>query len=183
LLKRFILNFFLVLALIIALLIPAFSENMYIQVIGERVNIRFENNLNSMIIAKARKGDIYKLKSEKGNWCEITLFSGESRYIHKSLGKIISYIPAFPESESTRQAIFHELAEAKNRAMKEANQKFPADIYDSGYKNINYAHILEDRYKLEIFHRYDVQPPIYWQLIAEAAKKDWKHLKISMSTL
>lgn len=173
-LNRSVICFSIILILCTTHLIPAFPENMYIQVIGKRVNIRFENNLNSMIIAKARKGDIYKLKSEKENWYEITIFSGESRYIHKSLGKIISYIPAFPESESTRRAIFQELGEAKDRAIKEAKEKFPADIYDNIYKNISYAHSLEDRYKLEIFHRYKVQPPIYWQLISEAEKKGWE---------
>lgn len=172
--KRFAFCFSLISILIIGDLTPLFSEDIYIQVMKERVNIRLENNLSSAIIAKARKGDIYKLKSEKGNWYEITLFSGENRYIHRSLGKIISYISTLPESESTRRAIFHELGEAKDRAINDANKIFPPDIYDNIYKNINYAHILEDRYKLEIFHRYKVQPPIYWQLMAEGAKKDWE---------
>ena len=172
-LKRSVIYISIILILGAADLIPVFSGDMYIQVMGERVNIRLENNLNSMIVAQAVKSDIYRLKSEKGNWYEITIFSGESRYIHESLGKIISYIPALPKSETTRQAIFHELGEAKDRAVSEANEKFPPDVYDNIYKNINYAHILEDRYKLEIFHRYKVQPPIYWQLIAEAEKKGW----------
>jgi len=162
---------FLCLLLILLLgVTPVFSEDKYIQVTGEKVNIRFKNNSNSTIIAKAKKGDIFELISEKGNWFEINIFSGEYRYIHKSLGKIVSYVPALPQSESNRKAIFHELLMIEDKADSEANRKYPGDIY----KMIDYCRILDDRYKLEIFHCYNVQPPIYTKLIVEGVKKGWK---------
>lgn len=159
----------LTLILIIPGLTLLFSEDKYIKVMRERVNIRYENNLKSIIIAKARKSDIFKLTSEKGDWYEITVFSGDYRYIYRSLAKIILYLPSLPKSESTRRAVFLELVEAKNQVIIDTNKKLPTSIYNK----IDYSRILEDRYKLEIFHRYNIQPPTYWQLIAEGERKGW----------
>lgn len=149
-------------------------EERYVQVMKTRVNIRHENSVLSIIVAKARKGDIFKLASEKRNWYEVVIFSGEYRYIHKTLGKEISYFPSLPKSESIRREIFRELIEAKEQAMIDANKKLPANINNK----IDYSRILEDRYKLEMFHRYQIQSPIYWQLISEGARKGWENIKL-----
>ena len=170
--RKFILISSLVLLLISADITTLFSADKHIQITGENVNIRLKNTTGSTLVAKAKKGNIFEFVSEKGNWFEINMFTGEYRYIHKSLGKIVSYVPVLPKSEATRKAIFHELGEAEDKAMLEADKKYPPSV--DIYKNIDYCRILEDRYKLEIFNRYEVQPPIYTKLIVEGATKGWK---------
>jgi len=167
--KRLILFISLVLLLFVVDLTLVFSGDNYIQVTRENVNIRLKSSSSSTIITKVKKEDIFEFISEKDNWYEINMFSGEYRYIHKSFGKIISYVPTLPKSESIRKAIFHELCEAEDKADIKAAAKYPNDTF----KYIDYSRILDDRYKLEIFHRYNVQPPIYTKLIVEGAKKGW----------
>jgi hypothetical protein len=150
------------------IILPLFGQN-YIQVIKSEVNIRFSPSPSSEIITQANKGDIFTLENEKGVWFTINMFSGEYRYIHKSLCKKIEYVISLPKSEKYRKTIFLAILSAEDKAQREADQKYPNDIY----KNIDYARLLNDKYKLEVFNQFDVHSPVYSKIIVEGIKKHW----------
>ena len=41
-------------------------------------------------------------------------------------------------------------------------------------KNINYERALRDRYELDIYHRFGVQPPLRAKIAVEGIKKNWR---------
>jgi hypothetical protein len=90
------------------------------------------------------------------------MFSGEYRYVNKSMVIPTTYTISLP-STSVCQNVFHLLEKAEDRALDEANKKYPIDIY----KNIDYERLLVDKYKLIIFHNFNIQPPIYIKLIVK----------------
>lgn len=155
------------------------KETTYIQVIVKTVNIRTRPTTKSVIVVKARKGDVFELKGEKRNWCKITMFSGEYRYIYKKLTKKIKYNVNLPKSESTRKAIYKDTGEAENRAQEDADKKYPVStryghsIDENINKNIDYMRLLNDRYKLRIIHNYGVKTPDYDEIVLEGMKKGW----------
>ena len=102
---------------------------------------------------------------------EIQLFSGDSRYIHKSLARPVSYKPQAPEDLTLRQQIYEGLGKAAERAETEANERFPPgkDLK----KNLDYVRFLNDRYKLELIQQYQVQSPIYRRIAIDGGQKSW----------
>jgi len=151
----------------------------YIEVVGKVVNVRTGPDSSSDVVAEARKGDIFELEGQEGEWYEIDMFSGEWRYIYKRTAKKVTYTLLLPTSVSTRRSIFRALSSAEDRSQAEADRKYPmADRYGrpiSGNmeRNIDYMRLLDDRYKLEVFHQFGVQPPIYIKLIVEGVQKEW----------
>lgn len=151
----------------------------YIEVVGKVVNVRAGPDTSSDVVAEARKGDIFELQGQEGEWYEIDMFSGEWRYIYKPMAKKVTYTLLLPTSISTRRSIFRALSSAEARSQAEADRKYPmADRYGrpiSGNmeRNIDYMRLLDDRYKLEVFHQFGVQPPIYIKLIVEGVEKEW----------
>lgn len=155
------------------------EEEEYIEVIGKVAGIRTGPSTSFALVAEARKGDVFELRGQEGEWYKILMFSGEWRYIYKPLAKKATYTLLLPTSVSTRRSIFTALSSAEERSQAEADQKYPmADRYGrpiSGNmeSNIYHMRILDDRYKLEVFHQFDVQPPIYLKLIVEGVEKGW----------
>ena len=134
----------------------------FIEIIENRANIRIGPSPSSTIIVQAKKGDIFGVNGETEEWYGIDMFSGEYRYVNKSMSAPATYTISLP-SDSICQNVVNFLEEAEDRALDEANKKYPnsADIY----KNIDYERLLIDRYKLTIFHDFNIQPPIYIKLI------------------
>lgn len=170
----------LVFALAIALVTPVISAGEeYIKVVGKVANIRTGPGTSSGVIVQARKGDIFELRGQEGEWYKIAMFSGEWRYIYKPISKKVTYTLLLPTSISTRRSIFRALSSAEDRSQTEADRKYPiADRYGhpiSGNmeRNIDYMRLLDDRYKLGVFHQFGVQPPIYIKLIVEGVEKEW----------
>jgi len=157
------------LSLILYAMVMPLSGQTYIQVLKSGVNIRYSPSSSSVVIAQAKKGDVFELENENGKWFEITMFSGEDRYIYKSLCQEIDYMPSLPKYEEIRKIIFLALLRAEDKAQRIADEKYPYDID----KNIDYARLLNDRYKLEVFHKTNLQPPIYYKIILEGVKKRW----------
>lgn len=151
----------------------------YIEVVGKVVNVRIGPGTSSDVIVQARKGDIFELRGQEGEWYKIAMFSGEWRYIYKPLAKKATYTLLLPTSISTRRSIFRALSSAEDRSQAEADRKYPmADRYghpisDNMERNIDYMRLLDDRYKLGVFHQFGVQPPIYIKLIVEGVEKEW----------
>jgi len=110
------------------------------------------------------------------------MFSGEWRYIYKSLAEITSSVDIIlPTSVSIRYNIFKQLVNAEDRADSEANKKFPIyDKYDIIEENLekytDYNRLLYDRYKLEVFHNFNIQPILYIKIVVEGVKNNWINL-------
>lgn len=147
------------------------SAQQYLEVTGRKSNIRSSPTTRSSIVTRAQRGDIFELKGESGDWYHIRLFSGELRYLHKRLAQEISYNPEVPEDSSQRREIFTTLQEVDRRVEREAEKKHPTD--KALKKNIAYAHILEDRYKLKVIRQFGIQAPLYRRLAIEGNQKGW----------
>ncbi len=158
-------------ALMITMSVTVYSADQYIQVTGDNVNIRFSPSTSSQIIATARKGDIFELEGEEQGWYEISIFSGEYRYIHKSLAQEVFYEPEVPASISVRQQMYRAFWDLEGRAMTDADRRYPPTM--DVMKNIEYSRILEDKYKLEVVHQFDTQAPIYIKIAVEGVEKNW----------
>ena len=158
-------------ALIVTMSVTAYSADQYVQVTGDNVNIRFSPSTSSQIVTVARKGDIFKLEGDEQDWYEISMFSGEYRYIHKSLGQELFYEPITPEGVSVRQQMYRAFRDLEGKAMAEADRRYPPTV--DVMKNIGYSRILEDKYKLAVVHRLNIQAPIYTKIAVEGAEKNW----------
>ncbi|MFC2152187.1 SH3 domain-containing protein [Bacteroidota bacterium] len=160
--RKFLLLFFVVYSL------AGYGQN-YIQVIKSNVNIRFAASSSSNLITQAKNGNIFEMTDEKDGWYAINMFSGEYRYIHKSLCKKVDYVLEIPESEQLRKTIFLAILNAEDKAQVDADKKYPNNIY----ANIDYSRILVDKYKLNALNKFNIQPPVYSKLILEGVKKRW----------
>ena len=157
--------------LIVTMSATVYSADQYVQVTGDNVNIRFSPNTSSQIIASARKGDIFELEGEEQEWFAISLFSGEYRYIHKSLAIEVPYEPEVPGSVSVRQQMYKAFWDLEGKAMADADRRYPPII--DVMKNIEHSRILEDKYKLEVVHQFNTQAPIYIKIAVEGVEKNW----------
>ena len=149
---------------------PCFGKD-YIKIRKAKVNVRSAPSKSSIVITRALTGDIFELEEEKSAWYGIHLFSGDVRYVHKSMARKIGYTPAVPENSSVRQEIFRAWLEIEIKVRREAAKKHPTD--GSLKKNIKYGRILTDRYKLKLMHQFQVQPPIYRRIVIEGFQKGW----------
>lgn len=142
----------------------ASAEDEYLKIIGKVVNIRTGASSKTSIVAKARRGDIFKLRGEKGKWYKILIISGEYRYVYKSLCRKTKYQIVLPSSVSTRRSISKALDRAEDEAQAEADRKYSVteEYRNPGIieRNIDYMRLLNDRYQLEVCHKFGIQSPI-----------------------
>ena len=157
-----------VVLLLLVIFLPLLGQS-YVQVIKSEVNVRVQPSSSSAIITQATLGDVFELKNEKGSWFGINMFSGEYRYIHKSLCKVVEYNLEVPENEQYRKQIFQALLEAEDKAQYKADQKYPSDLI----KNIDYNRLLIDKYKFKVLKQFKIQAPVYLKIIVEGIKKSW----------
>ena len=149
---------------------PTETDNdEYIIIIKDEVNIRFLPNSNSFVVAKGMKNDVFKLLEEKDEWFVIDLFTGEYRYVSKlNANKVDTIKPYLLELEVKTKA-YKELVKVEDKASAEAMIKYPNNLD----KEIEYARILEDRYKLAVFRKYSILVPWQGDLIVEGTKNRW----------
>lgn len=165
----------------LALLLPGtvLAQAKYVRITANRVNIRGGPGMSSPIVAKARKGDVFELHGKDGRWYRIRMFSMRWRYVYRSLAKAVPYVVSIPNQASLRRNIFRALVRAEDRAEEKADRKYPLEdrsgrpISGNIKRNIDYMWLLNDRYKLEVMHRFKVQPPIHGIVISEGVKKNW----------
>jgi hypothetical protein len=138
-----------------------FAETQYVQLI-KNGNIRFAPRIKSSLIVTALKGDIFKFINEKKSWVTINMFSGEYRYIHSSLVQKTNHKPSNTDKNISKN-IFNELQKAEDRAMKKSEKLYPNNLM----KQIDYNRILDDKYKLELFHKYQVNPILYMDIVLQ----------------
>ncbi len=63
----------------------AFATPQFIEIIEKKANIRIGPSNSETIIVQAKKGDIFEVKGETEKWYKINMFSGEYRYVNKSM--------------------------------------------------------------------------------------------------
>ncbi len=118
----------------------------------------------SSVVAQAQKGDMFELKGEQSGYYKITMFSGEWRYIPKSAANSVEHRVSLP-SDSVCRIVRDALDKIETRAVKEADFKYPPQNKGNINNNIDYYRILLDRYKLELFRKYRIQPSVYEKIL------------------
>ena len=157
--KRSYIIFFLLTFFIIIFTFSAFAQ--FVRVTSEFANIRLMSDTESIIIGKAFENDVFGYEGQENDWIKINMFSGEHRYIFHNLVKVINYGISAPFSNDICQSLTKRLEEAEDRSLVESDNKYPLSNSENMKKNNEYQRILLDRYILEIFHEFDLQPVIY----------------------
>ncbi len=133
-----------------------YSLKLCVEITNSDVNIRAMSSSLGSIVGKAHKGDIFAYKSTIGSWYEIGMFSGEYRYIHSDFAKVIHYDEEIFISDKSIIKFVDVLKECKERAFMKADEKY--DFNSQMDKNIDYTKLLIDRYQLDMFHKWRIQP-------------------------
>lgn len=155
--------------------IPAVASN-YVEITGDRVNLRAAPTTSSPIVAQANKGDVFAQHDEKEEWYKISMFSGAWRYVHKSFAKHTTYQVALPPESAIRRDIFRALVNAAERTQAEGNgQKAPTGetTVDDPDAQVVSKTFLIDRYELEVAHQFGIRLPEYRLIAAEGLKNGW----------
>ena len=143
------------------------------------VNLRTGPSTNAMVIARAQKGDIFKVVGQTDEWYQILMFSGETRYVTRSdyvypLGDdqlVAGHGMDLPVSTARCRSIFWDTEEGLDRAAREALELIPATLNRERYTVLK--KVLEDKILMEMFHIHGVQPAVYRDLVALARKEGW----------
>jgi hypothetical protein len=157
--KKSYIIFFLLTLFIIIFTFSAFAQ--FVRVTSEFANIRLMPDTESIIIGKAFENDIFGYEGEGNDWIKINMFSGEHRYIHHNLVKVINYGISAPFSNDICQSLTKRLEEAEDRSLIESDNRYPLSNGENMEKNNEYQRILLDRYILEVFREYGLQPVVY----------------------
>lgn len=145
----------------------------YIEVSKDVANIRSGPSTSSVIICQGYQGDIFIIKNSIENWYSIKIGVGkEERYIHKSLCKEVSSLPALPNL-STCKNVFLDFRRAERKAQKSADNEVST-------KSSNYIKKLSlteekyfSKYTLDVFHKYKIAPALYDEIVDLGFEKGW----------
>ena len=143
----------------------------YVEITRNRVNIRSRPTTSASVIVRAELGDIFEMDEEQEGWYKIHLFSGDWRYLHASVAKEVRYVSETPEDSSLRRKFFQAWQEIKIKIQQEADNRHSPQ--DDLQQNIEFSRRLEDRYKLELIHKFNFQPPVYRRIAIEGFQKGW----------
>ncbi len=175
-------RFFLPAAVLVAVCLsgpdPASAQD-YVVMGTPLVNLRTGPSTESMIIGKARKGDIFEVVGETEGWYEIRVFSGAPRYVVKAdfvyplreADLVEGHEMYLPTSTARARSIFWDTESGLDRAAREASEVIP--VYLNRERHTALKKILEDRILLEMFHIHGVQPALYDELVQEARREGW----------
>ncbi len=142
----------------------------YVETI-RNANIRAGAATNSALVATSEKGDIFQLIKETDKWYIVQMFSGEDRYIYKTLARKSAYTPSLPETIEQRRNIFREWNDAEASAQADADRRYPPEKNLKG--NLAYLHLQIDKKKLDLAHKYNLQPPDLRRIVLEGNFKGW----------
>ncbi len=137
-----------------------FSAEGFIKVVGDGANIRTAPD--GTIIVQAQRGEVFEARGQEGEWQLINMFSGEHRYIHTSLVTPAQEAPPLPSSEGSRRRAFAALLQAEDQAWAEAEAQ-----------GTSVRRVLNDRYKLEVSHRFGIHAVHYTAISVEGVRKNW----------
>lgn len=143
----------------------------YVEVIVPKAEILFDTLSSSGITLQSYKGNIFEIAEIAGNYYGIYMFTGEMRFIKKEDSRKIEYNPSLPKNLQLNKLVFREIIKAEDLAQKNADELIS---FKDVIKNIEYKRILTDKYKLEIFNKYKIQPGDYHKIILEGVTNNWK---------
>ncbi len=150
------------------------TEYAYVMVKAAYAEIRTVPDMTAPALFVGLKGDVFKYNGQETGWYHILTFSGETRYIRKSACQGTNTPPQPPKGESTRKEIYDSVVDAKDRAMSDANAKYPAvSTQQELQEKIYYQQTIEEKYLLEVFHKYKISPANYLAILTEAIDKSW----------
>ena len=144
------------------------EEKKYIGISAIKAPIFVNPDVKSELIAYAANKDVFELMGERPEWYEIDMFSGEYRFVSKADAVPTEFSPTLPD-DGIQDRVWEELGKAEDRSIIEADKKYSPD--KDMMKNIDYSRVLQDRFKLEIFHKYRLAPPIHGPLTVKGALK------------
>lgn len=150
---------------------PLLSAAHYVEIRTRVANIRNAPRRGAGIVAKAVRKDVFQLEDEKGNWYAIHLFSAATRYVHKSVARPVAFAAELPQDSSVRRDIFAAWKKAEQRARDEADRSRPPD--SNLKRNLRLKNLLNDRYKLKVFHDYRLRPAVYRRIVLEGYRRGW----------
>lgn len=143
----------------------------YVEVTRRAANIRVEPTTSAGLVATARQGDIFVLVREEGNWYQIQMFSGNTRYIYKNLVDRIYELPETPGDIELRRQVALAWFEAERKAEEESARRYDPESRPDRY--FSYKDLLSDRYKLETMHEFDINPVLYRPILIEGYQQNW----------
>ena len=147
------------------------SAAHYVEIRTRIANVRNAPRRGAGIVAKAARNDVFQLEDEKGNWYAIHLFSGATRYVHKSVARPVAFVAELPSDSSVRNDIFKAWKKAEQRARVEADRRRPPER--NLKRNISLKNLLNDRYKLRVFHDFQLPPAVYRRIVLEGYRRGW----------
>lgn len=175
--RAFIMAAFMALVILHISSAPA-SCGEYVVMLSRNINIRTGPGTDRVIVGRAWKGDIFEIAGESGNWWKVYMFSGEPRYVSKSWAAKLTeddIVPGhamnLPTDTETRRTLHRDILRAQARARGEAEELISASL--DAERNGNLEKVLVDRFLLEVFSIYSVQPALYEGLMDVAYEGCW----------
>ncbi len=150
---------------------PLLSAAHYVEIRTRVANIRNAPRRGAGIVAKAARNDVFQLEDEKGNWYAIHLFSAATRYVHKSVARPVAFVAELPQDSSVRRDIYAAWKKAEQRARDEADRTRPPGR--NLKRNLRLKNLLNDRYKLKVFHDFQLPPAVYRRIVLEGNRRGW----------
>lgn len=146
------------------------SVEKYIKVASSYANIRSKPTKYSTKVAVAQKDDIYIYQGMVDSWVQVFMFSGEPRFIYNKLVRPVQYTPELPKDDVVKR-VFKALYYVEGLSKKHAKEQ--AKSGDDQEKIIQRQRLLDDKYKLEVCHKYGVQPALYNHITNMGVEKGW----------
>ena len=154
------------------MLIFTFSAStQFVQVTSEYANIRPIPDTDSITIGEAFENNIFQYEGEEEGWIKIKMFSGEHRYIHHSLVEVINGDISISFSMDGCQSLMKKFKEAEERSVLVSNHKYPSTNSENEEKKLEFQKILLDRYILEVFQEYNLQPAAYNTILSKCIEE------------
>jgi len=154
------------------MLIFTFSAStQFVQVTSEYANIRPIPDTDSITIGEAFENNIFQYEGEEEGWIKIKMFSGEHRYIHHSLVEVINGDISISFSMDGCQSLMKKFKEAEKRSVLVSNHKYPSTNSENEEKKLEFQKILLDRYILEVFQEYNLQPAAYNTILSKCIEE------------
>jgi uncharacterized protein YgiM (DUF1202 family) len=141
----------------------------YVKILKSGTNVRMSPKTGARVVGKLKAGDIFELRQIKKNWYGINLYSGEYRYVHRSLVSKIKRLPKLRLSKKRKLAIFKLIASQEKKADAEASNKYPVSFT----KQLEYSRILQDYYMISLFHKKRINPVYSRQIVSEGVALNW----------
>jgi hypothetical protein len=162
------------LALLLTLVVPlrpAAAADTYVRITKDGVKIRVSPTQAGEVVTTANRDDVFEFSDRQGDWYEIFMFSGESRYVHVSVADHILWPPEMPSDVTLRHRVFDALLAAEDRADHEATTAFASQ--PSMY--IDRKRLLTDRYKLSVCHQLHFPACYSGKVAYEGVASGWVH--------